>query len=87
VTAEHGDPLRLRITDDGCGIPPEQRTRIFEPFVSLRKGGIGLGLFLSQSFIRRWGGEITIESEPGRGSTFEIRLPAAASAVEGEVAP
>jgi len=87
VTAEHGDPLRLRITDDGCGIPPEQRTRIFEPFVSLRKGGIGLGLFLSQSFVRRWGGEIAIESEPGRGSTFEIRLPAAASAVEREAAP
>jgi signal transduction histidine kinase len=80
LTAERDDLLRLRITDDGCGIPPEQRTRIFEPFVSLRKGGIGLGLFLSQSFVRRWGGDIVIESEPGRGSTFEIRLPPAAAA-------
>jgi len=86
LTAERGDPLRLRVTDDGCGIRPEQRTRIFEPFVSLRKGGTGLGLFLSQSFVRRWGGEIVIESEPGRGSTFEVRLPPAANAGESEVA-
>ena len=82
LTAERDHPIRLRITDDGCGIPPEQRTRIFEPFVSLRKGGIGLGLFLSLNFVRRWGGDIVIESEPGNGSTFEIRLPAA-SALEG----
>jgi len=87
LTAERDDLLRLRITDDGCGIPPEQRTRIFEPFVSLRKGGTGLGLFLSQSFVRRWGGEIAIESEPGRGSTFEIRLPPAAAAFAGGMAP
>jgi PAS domain S-box-containing protein len=82
VTAEHGSPLRLRVSDDGCGIREEQRARIFEPFVSLRKGGTGLGLFLSQSFVRRWGGEIALESEPGRGSTFEVRLPAAASEPE-----
>jgi PAS domain S-box-containing protein len=83
LTAERNELLRLRVTDDGCGILPEQRKRIFEPFVSLRKGGIGLGLFLSLNFVRRWGGDIVIESEPGRGSTFEIRLPAAAGALEG----
>jgi PAS domain S-box-containing protein len=82
LTGERDDPIRLRVTDDGCGIPPEQRTRVFEPFVSLRAGGIGLGLFLSLNFVRRWGGDIVIESEAGRGSTFEIRLPAAASALE-----
>jgi PAS domain S-box-containing protein len=86
LTAERDDLLRLRITDDGCGIAPEQRKRIFEPFVSLRKGGIGLGLFLSQSFVRRWGGEIAVESEPGRGSTFEIRLPPAGAALAGGLA-
>jgi PAS domain S-box-containing protein len=82
LAAEHGPPLRLRVADDGCGIAEEQRSRIFEPFVSLRRGGTGLGLFLSQSFVRRWGGEIALESEPGRGSTFEVRLPAAASEAE-----
>ncbi|HSD29336.1 MAG TPA: ATP-binding protein, partial [Vicinamibacteria bacterium] len=86
LTAERDHSLRLRVTDDGCGIPPEQRSRVFEPFVSLRKGGIGLGLFLSLNFVRRWGGDIVIESEPGRGSTFEIRLPAAASALDGGLA-
>jgi len=83
LTAERGQLLRLRVTDDGCGIAAEQRTRIFEPFVSLRKGGSGLGLFLSLNFVRRWGGDIAIESEPGRGSTFEIRLPPATSALGG----
>jgi PAS domain S-box-containing protein len=83
LTAERDDLLRIRVTDDGCGVLPEQRTRIFEPFVSLRKGGTGLGLFLSLSFVRRWGGDIVIESEPDRGSTFEVRLPAAAGALQG----
>jgi signal transduction histidine kinase len=83
LTAEGSHPIRLRVTDDGCGIAPGERTRIFEPFVSLRKGGTGLGLFLSKNFVRRWGGDIVIESEPGRGSTFEVRLPAAVSTLEG----
>jgi PAS domain S-box-containing protein len=83
LTAERDQLLRLRVTDDGCGISADERRRIFEPFVSLRKGGSGLGLFLSLNFVRRWGGEIALESEPGRGSTFEIRLPAATSALEG----
>jgi signal transduction histidine kinase len=86
LSAERDDLLRVRVTDDGCGIAPEERKRIFEPFVSLRKGGIGLGLFLSQSFVRRWGGEIAVESEPGRGSTFEIRLPPATAAFAGGTA-
>ena len=72
-----GDPVRIRVTDRGCGIAPEHRTRIFEPFFSLRQGGTGLGLFLSLDFARRWGGDITVESEPGAGSVFEVVVPAA----------
>jgi PAS domain S-box-containing protein len=82
LSAQGGDPVRLRVADDGCGISPEDRRRVFEPFVSLRQGGTGLGLFLSLNFIRRWGGDIAIESEPGRGSTFEVRLPGQAGAVD-----
>jgi len=82
LKATNGNPVRLRIQDDGCGIPPDQLERIFEPFVSLRQGGIGLGLFLSLNFVRRWGGGIAIESQPGRGSTFEVQLPAAAEVTE-----
>jgi PAS domain S-box-containing protein len=80
LSAEGGDPVRLRIVDDGRGISPEDQRRIFEPFVSLRRGGTGLGLFLSLNFIRRWGGDITVESQPDVGSTFEVRLPGAAGA-------
>jgi len=68
--------VRIRVKDDGCGIAPEHVKRIFEPFFSLRKGGTGLGLFLSLNFVRQWGGDIEVESAPNTGSTFEIRLPA-----------
>jgi len=73
-----GDPMRIRVADQGCGIAAEHRTRIFEPFFSLRQGGTGLGLFLSLDFARRWSGNITVESEPGAGSVFEVSIPAAA---------
>jgi PAS domain S-box-containing protein len=76
LEAEGGDSVRIRVTDRGCGIAPQFRKRIFEPFFSLRNGGTGLGLFLSLNFVRRWGGDIVVESEPGRGSTFEVVFPA-----------
>jgi len=80
VEADHA--IHLRVRDDGCGIPAEARKRIFEPFFSARQGGTGLGLFLSINFVRRWEGDIRVESEPGKGSCFEIVLPA----VERELA-
>jgi signal transduction histidine kinase len=67
--------VRVRIVDKGCGISVENQKRIFEPFFSGRQGGTGLGLFLSLNFVRRWGGDIRVVSEPGRGSTFEVVLP------------
>jgi signal transduction histidine kinase len=75
VTVDGDDPVRIRIADQGCGIAPEHQKRIFEPFFSLRKGGTGLGLFLSLNFVRHWAGDIAVESAPGAGSTFEVRLP------------
>ncbi len=78
VHAEMGDSVRIRISDNGCGIAPDDRKRIFEPFFSLRQGGTGLGLFLSLDFVRRWGGDILVESTEGKGSTFEVRLPTVA---------
>jgi PAS domain S-box-containing protein len=78
VEADAGEQVRVRVVDNGCGIAPEDRKRIFEPFFSVRKGGNGLGLFLSLNFVRRWGGDLRVVSEPGRGSTFEIVLPALA---------
>jgi PAS domain S-box-containing protein len=69
------DPVRICVRDDGRGIAPADQQRIFEPFFSLQPGGTGLGLFLSLNFVRQWGGDISVESAPGAGSTFEVTLP------------
>jgi two-component system NtrC family sensor kinase len=63
--------------DSGVGIAPENLTRIFDPFFSSKKGGhgTGLGLAVSYSIVERHGGEIEVESAPGRGATFIVRLP------------
>jgi PAS domain S-box-containing protein len=75
VRVEAGNPLVVRIADDGCGIAADQQERIFEPFFSLRSGGTGLGLFVSLNSVRRWGGDIHVASVPGHGATFEVSLP------------
>ena len=80
VEAEAGEQVRVRVIDNGCGIAADDQKRIFEPFFSARQGGTGLGLFLSLNFVRRWGGEIRVESVVGRGSTFEVVLPALGAA-------
>jgi len=76
LDVERGDQVRITVTDNGRGITPEDQERIFEPFFSLRRGGTGLGLFLSLNFARQWGGDIHVRSAVGRGSTFELVLPA-----------
>ncbi len=67
----------IRFEDTGCGIPKEHLHRIFEPFFTTKPvgQGTGLGLSMSYSIVRRHGGSIDVESEPGRGSRFTIRLP------------
>ncbi len=75
VEVETRDGARIRVRDEGRGISASEINRIFEPFVSFRKGGTGLGLFLALNFVRQWGGDIFVESEPGVGSVFEITLP------------
>lgn len=74
--ARRNGSARIRVSDDGCGIAPENRKRIFEPFFSLRQGGTGLGLFLTLNFARRCGGDIHVESAVGEGATFEMEIPA-----------
>jgi heavy metal sensor kinase len=75
----------LAVQDSGIGIAAEDRGRIFEPFVRLdsararETGGTGLGLAIARSIVRAHGGELTLESEPGAGSRFTIRLPLAAA--------
>ena len=69
--------IALRFADTGPGIAPEHLDRIFEPFYTTRgdKGGTGLGLAVSYRIIERHQGMLTVESVPGEGATFIIRLP------------
>src|SRR5690606_11143003 len=74
---ESGDVI-VEIVDTGAGIPEATRPRIFDPFFTTRPvgAGLGLGLTVSQNLVAALGGEIAVESEVGRGSTFRVRLPA-----------
>ena len=68
---------QLVVQDTGPGIPPEEQEKIFEPFVSTKGNrGTGLGLPVSRKLLREHGGDILVESRPGKGSTFRLLLPA-----------
>lgn len=68
--------VKVRFSDNGIGIPARNIDKIFDPFFSTREGGSGLGLAVCQSIINKHGGRISVDSVPGRGSTFTILLPA-----------
>jgi len=72
-----GKKVELRFSDDCCGIPPENLEKIFEPFFSTKshEGGMGLGLEIVHHILIACGGEIRVESQPGKGSTFYVTLP------------
>ncbi len=67
----------IQVADTGCGIEPEDLSRIFDPFFTTKATGEGTGLGLSVSYgiVKNHGGEILVESEPGKGSTFTVVLP------------
>jgi len=73
--AAQDDDLVLKITDTGCGIPPEQMHNLFTPFFTTKPGGTGLGLTICRGLITQHQGEISIESEVNSGNTCAIRLP------------
>ncbi|MCZ7644878.1 MAG: ATP-binding protein [Planctomycetota bacterium] len=76
--AQDGE-LIVEVSDNGAGVAPELRERIFEPFFSTKEdAGTGLGLPLCRKIVERHGGRIELESAPGAGARFIVRLPAAA---------
>jgi signal transduction histidine kinase len=76
-TARIGARVLISVEDDGVGIPAEDLPRLFDPFFSTKEGGSGLGLALTQQIVKDHGGELTVESSVGRGTTFTVSVPAA----------
>jgi signal transduction histidine kinase/ActR/RegA family two-component response regulator len=87
---EHsGDYVAILVCDTGCGMSPEVLARAFDPFYTTKAPGQGTGLGLSQvyGFVRQSGGHISIDSQPGKGTTVSIYLPRYAGSDQGEAAP
>lgn len=74
-TREDGPWNVLEVTDTGVGMSPEVRNRVFDAFYSTRSAGSGLGLPTTRKIVETHGGTIRVESEPGKGSQFTLRLP------------
>ena len=86
ITAEVRDGSAVvHVEDTGPGIAPEIRAQLFQPFVSLgKRNGLGLGLALSRQTVLDHGGDMWVESVPGRGARFSFRLPGARAAAAGQ---
>jgi CheY-like chemotaxis protein len=87
-TGVHGDEAYCVVTDTGPGMTTEVRQRVFDPFFTTKaEKGTGLGLSVAYGIITRHGGSIEVESEPGQGSVFTIRLPVASEIPAGLAKP
>ena len=86
TTRGEAERVVVRVSDTGRGIAPEHLTRIFDPFFTTKPvgEGTGLGLSVTYSIVERHGGEITVESELGKGTAFTVTLPVDARRVGGE---
>ena len=74
-TSATGDGVALDLIDTGCGMDENTRAHIFDAFFSTKRGGSGLGLPTARKIIEAHGGRINLQSEPGRGTQFTVRLP------------
>jgi signal transduction histidine kinase len=88
VGSSGDDRIAFSVTDNGIGMTPEQRANLFQAFIQVEVGatrshdGAGLGLAITQRFCAMLGGEVSVESEPGKGSIFTITLPASFPAID-----
>lgn len=79
--------VHLIVRDDGVGIPPDLLPRIFDPHFSTRSTGTGLGLAIVRRLVESWGGTVEVESRPGTGTTFHVRVPASPALDDADDAP
>ncbi|MGE5256827.1 MAG: ATP-binding protein [Hyphomicrobiales bacterium] len=70
-----GSRLEIRVADTGSGIRPEDLSQVFEPYFTTKPTGTGLGLAIAHHIVEAMGGDITVASHPGSGTTFTLRLP------------
>jgi signal transduction histidine kinase len=83
--ADGRDWIELAVADTGIGLTPKQQAKLFQEFTQAdsltarRYGGTGLGLALSRKLAHMMGGDVTVSSEPGKGSVFTVRLPGGAT--------
>jgi CheY-like chemotaxis protein len=87
--AREGDKVIVEVRDDGPGIPPELLGKVFDPFFTTKPPGVGtgLGLSISHAIVTRLGGEISIESEPSRGTIVRVTLPTSSAPAAPESKP
>ena len=78
------ESVEIRVSDTGCGIPPDILPHVFEPFFTTKKGkGTGLGLSISQAYVRSHGGEMRVDSVVNHGTTITLTLPVRQDSAEG----
>jgi PAS domain S-box-containing protein len=84
-----GQYLRISIRDNGCGIHAENLSKIFDPYFSVKgmgsRKGTGLGLSICMAIVRKHGGYISVESQPGKGATFHIHIPASSGSLPARI--
>jgi signal transduction histidine kinase len=74
-TLNNADAVRIVVTDNGCGIPPDKLSRIWDPYITDKPGGTGLGLAIARQAVLAHGGAVSARSSVGQGTTIELVIP------------
>jgi two-component system sensor kinase FixL len=82
TTPREGSMIEATVADTGPGIAPEVASKLFQPFVTTKRQGMGVGLSISRTIIQAHGGDLWVEPNPGGGSLFRLTLRAAPSGEE-----